>query len=76
MDNETKLYQMLGRMEGKIDAMVAAHVVAAERAKELDVRVRGLEAFRSRAIGALSVIGGTIVAGVTWMWQTVMNTGA
>lgn len=75
LPTDNKLYQMLGRMEGKIDAMAAAQCVAAERAKEVEARVRGLEAFRSRAIGAASVIGGTIIAAVAYMWNTILNFG-
>ncbi len=75
MTNNDKLYQMLGRMEGKIDAMVVAQTVASERAKELDVRVRGLEAFRSRAYGMASVVGGTFLAGMTWLWSQMANIG-
>ena len=74
-DDDKKLYQMLGRMEGKIDAMVAAQAVSNERAKELDVRVRGLEAFRSRALGAASVVGGTLVAALVWLWQQMIDIG-
>ena len=74
-DDDKKLYQMLGRMEGKIDAMVASNAAVVASAKELDVRVRGLEAFRSRALGAASVVGGTLVAALVWLWQQMVDLG-
>ena len=74
-DDDKKLYQMLGRMEGKIDAMVVAQMAAAVAAKETDVRIRGLEAFRSRAVGAASVVGGSVVAALVWLWQQMVDLG-
>lgn len=61
----------LGRIEGKLDmlisSMTANEIKNAAVHKDLEVRIRGLEAWKSRSVGMITVIGGIAATVVTFV---------
>jgi hypothetical protein len=59
--NETEnILLILGRLEGKVDALVTAVGAHEEHAEKLEARVRSLENSRAWLIGAAAVVAGTV----------------
>ena len=58
MDNEILI--ALGRLEGKVDALITRQAVHDEALNRHDKRIRNLEQSRSWILGAAAVLGGLV----------------
>jgi hypothetical protein len=55
-----ELFLALGRLEGKMDALIQMQHVQQEEIKSLDERVRGLENSKSFLMGGSAVVGAAV----------------
>lgn len=58
------IFHALGRVEAKVDAL-----------SDLEVRVRGLEAWKSRAVGVVSLAAVVATGAVNLLWKTIAGGG-
>jgi len=66
-NNWSELYKGFGRLEGKVDQLLAAQVVHKETTDDHEHRIRGLEKGQWRRVGVVSGAGGVIGAFVAVM---------
>jgi len=66
-EQEKDLYVTLGRLEGKMDALIAITNAHNETIQKHDDRLRELEQSRSALIGAVAILSTAISAGVAWL---------
>jgi len=66
-EKEKDLYVTLGRLEGKMDALIAITNAHNETIQKHDDRLRELEQSRSALIGAVAILSTAISAGVAWL---------
>ena len=59
IDNPSEILLALGRLEGKVDSLIAQQVRTQEDIDLLDQRVRTLEGSKAWVIGAATVVGAT-----------------
>lgn len=57
----------IGRLEGKIDQLLASHVNQKETTDDHEVRIRALEKGRWKLVGAMSVAGTVFGTFITWI---------
>ena len=57
----------LGRLEGKMDALISITNALNETIQKHDERLRELENSRSALIGAVAIISTAISAGIAWL---------
>tara|TARA_R100000742_G_C4198512_1_gene28352 strand:- start:175 stop:384 length:210 start_codon:yes stop_codon:yes gene_type:complete len=57
MESDNQILIALGRLEGKVDALIARQAIHDEELQRHDVRLRQLEQGRSWLLGAAAVIG-------------------
>ncbi len=57
METDNQILVALGRLEGKVDALISRQAVHDEELQRHDVRLRDLEQGRSWILGAAAVIG-------------------
>ena len=57
MESDNQILVALGRLEGKVDALISRQAVHDEELQRHDVRLRNLEQGRSWLLGAAAVIG-------------------
>tara|TARA_R100001440_G_scaffold45164_1_gene64894 strand:+ start:532 stop:741 length:210 start_codon:yes stop_codon:yes gene_type:complete len=60
MDSDNQILVALGRLEGKVDALISRQAVHDEELQRHDVRLRNLEQGRSWLLGAAAVIGAAV----------------
>tara|TARA_R100000388_G_scaffold40976_1_gene31627 strand:- start:282 stop:491 length:210 start_codon:yes stop_codon:yes gene_type:complete len=60
MDSDNQILIALGRLEGKVDALISRQAVHDEELQRHDVRLRNLEQGRSWLLGAAAVIGALV----------------
>jgi len=71
MDSETLLVA-IGRLEGKVDSLIASFKVHSETLSDHDARLRSLEQGRAWVLGASAMAGAVasilvkLVGGVSW----------
>ena len=58
MESNDQILVALGRLEGKVDALISRQAVHDEELQRHDVRLRQLEQGRSWLLGAAAVLGG------------------
>tara|TARA_R100000808_G_C2135273_1_gene143691 strand:+ start:1535 stop:1747 length:213 start_codon:yes stop_codon:yes gene_type:complete len=66
-DQQQDLLLALGRLEGKMDALIAITNAHNETIQKHDERLRELENSRSALIGAVAILSTAISAGVAWL---------
>jgi type IV secretory pathway component VirB8 len=66
---DSDLLLAFGRLEGKVDALIANGAAQAESLKLQDERMRQLETSRSALMGAVAIIATAISAAVAWATQ-------
>jgi len=66
---DSDLLLAFGRLEGKVDALIANGAAQAESLKLQDGRLRQLETSRSALMGAVAIIATAISATVAWATQ-------
>ena len=66
---DSDLLLAFGRLEGKVDALIANGAAQAESLKLQDERMRQLETSRSALMGAVAIIATAISATVAWATQ-------
>lgn len=64
---DSDLLLALGRLEGKVDALIANCAVQAETLKLQDGRIRQLETSRSALLGAVTILSTAVSAGIAWV---------
>lgn len=57
MSDDTQIYHMIGRMEGKVDAFLAAQARHEKTLEEHDKRLDALESIRAQHTGVQRFIG-------------------
>ena len=62
-----ELLLALGRLEGKMDALIRRQAVHDEELERMDVRLRNLEQSRSWLMGASAAIGASFALLVQWL---------
>tara|TARA_R100000808_G_scaffold13906_2_gene33330 strand:- start:20049 stop:20252 length:204 start_codon:yes stop_codon:yes gene_type:complete len=62
-----ELLLALGRLEGKMDALITRQAVHDEELERMDVRLRNLEQSRSWLMGASAAIGASFALIVQWL---------
>lgn len=67
METNTELLLALGRLEGKVDSLIASDSHHVESFTKHDERLRILENQRSALLGAVSVVSAAVSAGVAWV---------
>lgn len=67
MESNTELLLALGRLEGKVDALITAESMHNATATKHDDRLRQLEQSRSALVGAVAILSTAISALVAWM---------
>lgn len=60
MDSDNQILIALGRLEGKVDALISRQAVHDEELQRHDARLRNLEQGRSWLLGAAAVIGALV----------------
>ena len=60
MDSENQIMLALGRLEGKVDAMLTKQKSQDEAIEKHDRRIRTLEQSRSWLLGASAIIGASV----------------
>tara|TARA_Y100001937_G_scaffold54304_1_gene74936 strand:+ start:136 stop:345 length:210 start_codon:yes stop_codon:yes gene_type:complete len=60
MDSDNQILIALGRLEGKVDALISRQAVHDEELQRHDVRLRNLEQGRSWLLGAAAVVGALV----------------
>jgi len=66
-EQQQDLLLALGRLEGKMDALIAITNAHNETIQKHDDRLRELENSRSALIGAVAILSTAISAGVAWL---------
>tara|TARA_R100000005_G_scaffold96459_2_gene83557 strand:- start:3878 stop:4090 length:213 start_codon:yes stop_codon:yes gene_type:complete len=66
-EQQQDLLLALGRLEGKMDALIAITNAHNETIQKHDERLRELENSRSALIGAVAILSTAISAGVAWL---------
>ena len=64
---DSDLLLSLGRLEGKMDALIAITNAHNELIQKHDERLRELETSRSALIGAVAILSTAISAAVAWL---------
>ena len=64
--NDRDLLLAIGRLEGKVDALIANSAVQSEEIHHHDSRLRTLETSRSALVGAVAIISAAVSAGIAW----------
>lgn len=67
MENTKDILLALGRLEGKVESLIAMQRAAQEHLEGLDQRVRQLELGRSYLMGAAAAIGAAVSFLVSWV---------
>ena len=67
MDNEILI--ALGRLEGKVDALIARQALLDQEIEKLDHRLRSLEQSKSWVVGAAAAIGAILSLSVQWIMK-------
>ena len=67
MENTKDILLALGRLEGKVESLIAMQRSAQEHIEGLDQRVRHLELGRSDLMGAAAAIGAAVSFLVSWV---------
>ncbi len=62
-----ELLLALGRLEGKMDALITRQAVHDEELDRMDVRLRNVEQSRSWLMGASAAIGASIALFIQWL---------
>jgi len=62
MSNQEDILFAMGRLEGKVDALLASIRKHDQELSELEVRLRQLEQYKFLTLGAAGVIGGIVSA--------------
>jgi|TARA_R100000655_G_scaffold94765_1_gene136320 hypothetical protein len=57
METDNQILVALGRLEGKVDALISRQAVHDEELQRHDARLRNLEQGRSWLLGAAAVVG-------------------
>ena len=66
-EQQQDLLIALGRLEGKMDALISITNALNETIQKHDERLRELENSRSALIGAVAIISTAISAGIAWL---------
>ena len=66
-EKRNELFLSLGRLEGKMDALINLCNTHGEALEKHDERIRELEASRSSLIGAVAILATAISAGVAYL---------
>ena len=66
-DMNEELLLALGRLEGKMDALITRQAVHDEELDRMDVRLRNVEQSRSWLMGASAAIGASIALFMQWL---------
>ena len=67
MDNEILI--ALGRLEGKVDALIARQALLDQEIEKLDHRLRSLEQSKSWVVGAAAAGGAILSMSVQWIMK-------
>ena len=67
MENTKDILLALGRLEGKVESLIAMQRSAQEHIESLDRRIRHLEMGRSYIMGAAAALGGLVAFLVSWV---------
>ena len=67
MENSKDILLALGRLEGKVESLIAMQRSAQEHIESLDKRIRNLELGRSYVMGAAAALGAIVSFVVTWI---------
>jgi hypothetical protein len=65
LHTESEVMLALGRLEGKMDAILQMQRIQEEQLKSHDARLRELEHSRSFMLGAAALVGGIVSVGLT-----------
>ena len=68
-DRETneKLFLAIGRLEGKVDALINLNKKLEEHTHKLEQRLRTLEMARSYTLGMVAVVGAVVSASISYL---------
>ena len=67
MENNAELLLAFGRLEGKVDALIATETSRNEALSKQDERLRQVEQSRSAMLGAVAILATAVSALVAWM---------
>ena len=67
MENSKDILLALGRLEGKVESLIAMQRSAQEHIESLDKRIRHLELGRSYVMGAAAALGAIVSFVVSWI---------
>jgi hypothetical protein len=62
-----ELFLAIGRLEGKVDSLLAMQQMAQEELKDHDARLRNLEHARGYLMGVSAAIGAIVSVAGTWL---------
>jgi len=65
--NDRDLLVAIGRLEGKMDALIAVTNAHNDSLQKHDERLRELEGSRSALVGAVAILSTAISAAVAWL---------
>jgi len=66
-----ELFLAIGRLEGKVDSLLAMQQMAQDELKDHDVRLRNLEHARGYLMGVSAAIGAIVSVAGTWLAKLV-----
>ena len=67
MENSKDILLALGRLEGKMESLIALQRSTEDRVGNIERRVRGLEQGKSYLMGAAAAIGAATSALISWI---------
>lgn len=73
-DHWLQMTQSMGRLEGKMDQVLAAQLDQREKHKDHEDRIRSLEKHKGRVIG-IAAGAGAVVSGVAWFVSQLSKSG-
>jgi hypothetical protein len=66
-----ELFLAIGRLEGKVDSLLAMQQMAQDELKDHDARLRNLEHARGYLMGVSAAIGAIVSVAGTWLAKLV-----
>jgi hypothetical protein len=72
LHNESEVMLALGRLEGKMDAILQMQRIQEEQIKSHDERIRELEHSRSFIFGMAALVGAVASAGITAITKALL----
>ena len=69
MDDTKEIFLALGRLEGKVESLIAMQRAHSEELGHLDQRGRLLEQGKAALLGGAAVVGSIAATVISWLFQ-------